>query len=179
MKKFVEFAGIDGSGKTTLAQAVAEKVGGVYYKCPPESLRGVRAYFDEQSPQARFHYYLAGNYVAADEIRKLAKVQPVMCDCYLGNTIAAHSVMLDRELCVPGDILLPNHIVFTTAPMKVIDGRLKTRPTRTKYEALKHLEPFNEALSRFFSGMPQVLRVDTSKLSIDESVNLILDHFRL
>jgi len=172
-KKFIAFEGIDGSGKTLLAQMIAEKVQGVYYKCPPEALKPARKAADEGSPWARFYFYLSGNCMASDEIKEILKTKSVICDFYVYSTIAFHSVLLERDVSFPGDIKLPDNIVYTTAPFPLIEKRLSERPIRTKYEQMPFLKQVAKKYDQLFEGMHHVIKIDTSQ-PIEKSIEQIL-----
>ena len=65
----VVIEGLDGTGKSTAAKKLAERLGATYYTTPPQSMAKIRRCFDSFSgtPIARA-FYMASNYIAADEM---------------------------------------------------------------------------------------------------------------
>lgn len=87
--------GIDAVGKTTLAKLTAEKIGGVYYRTPPDCFKercqamdGRGVIYDE----ARFFLYLESVLFASEKIQQLAKDngQPAIIDRWIWTTLAYH-----------------------------------------------------------------------------------------
>jgi len=80
--------GLDGVGKTTVASALAAKVGAVNFRTPPEYLEALRAVFrhlPEPEPRA---FYCAANYIAAPHLVQAAKYSPVILDRWFCSTCA-------------------------------------------------------------------------------------------
>lgn len=98
-----------GSGKTTLAKMLAEKLGGVYYNTPP-SFREMRPLVDKTlSLKARYYFYLSLNLQASAEIAELLEEKPVICDKYIWTTFCYHkSLGLDLSCFPQIDILMPD-----------------------------------------------------------------------
>ncbi|XP_018334940.1 UMP-CMP kinase 2, mitochondrial-like [Agrilus planipennis] len=76
--------GLDGSGKTTITYKLAEKIKAALYRTPPLCTDGLRGSFDDCKPLRRV-FYAMGNYIAAEEIKKLLEEKPVVLDRYLTN----------------------------------------------------------------------------------------------
>lgn len=98
LPRVISCEGLDGSGKSTVAQHVAEKMGGRYFYCTEDNpIADYREDFDKLSPLARFSYYFAlsyFNYRRVEELKKKNKL--ILCDRTVVSTIVYH-----RELGVP------------------------------------------------------------------------------
>ncbi|MCQ2079182.1 MAG: dTMP kinase [archaeon] len=97
--KFIVLEGIDGSGKTTLAHAIAEAVGGADLTFEPtrgaigSALR--EGSFGDIPPAAEALLFAADRAIHTEEIRKtLDTGRWVICDRYLGSTVAYQSASL-------------------------------------------------------------------------------------
>ncbi len=171
--KFVLFEGVDGTGKTTLAKLCADKTGSAYYANPPACMAGARMIFNGSAPMARYHYYMAGNYLAGVEISQLLETQDVFCDRYVFSTLAAHSVLLNRDLPLPGDLLMPDRVVYLVASFEVIEARLRER-NNGEVKKLDFLRKVSQKFDEMFAHVPGLLKIDTSAQSIDAEVDMIL-----
>jgi len=126
MKKwFASIEGLDGSGKSTVAKLLAEQMGAVLYKCPPDPFRQFRKTVDEQvgDPVVKFFFYLAGNFQAANEIRRMLEEHPVVCDRYIDSTLAFHraqGVQTDILVGDLGKILLMPDLRFFVACSRAV-----------------------------------------------------------
>jgi deoxyguanosine kinase len=176
--RFILFEGVDGSGKTSLAKLLAADLGGQYYHSPPQCLEPLRAYANSATPQVRYRYYLLGNYITSHELSKLLESFDVVVDKYLYSTIAFHQVLLKQKLELPQDILLPDHIFFTTASKTTIEARLGKREQITAYEGLNFLTEVDEAYKKLFQSNPKVTIIDTSGKTTDESFVYLQNIFK-
>src|SRR3989344_1902399 len=99
--KFIVIEGIDGSGKTTQAQLVAEKLGAVYTKEPTtgpigQFIREGIAGAGNLPPAALQHLLSADRAVHEEEVKKLLQQgKTVVSDRYLWSSVAYG--MADRE----------------------------------------------------------------------------------
>jgi thymidylate kinase len=89
---FIVLEGIDGSGKTTLAAVLADKLGGVTYATPPKRYRESRKEIDISSDlQSHYAFYRDAVTEASDEIATmLSACQTVVCDRYWLSTLVYH-----------------------------------------------------------------------------------------
>lgn len=107
--KFIVLEGIMGSGKTTLAKMLAERLNGVYYNTPA-SFREIRPMADEGlSIKARYYFYLSLNSQTSLEVGELLKEKTVICDKYIWSTFCYHKTFGLNLSCFPQlDILMPD-----------------------------------------------------------------------
>ena len=89
---FLVLEGIDGSGKSDVAQKLADKLGGIVYATPPEKYRKLRKSIDSQGDlQRHYDFYREAITLASEEIRALiSSGNTVICDRYWFSTIAYH-----------------------------------------------------------------------------------------
>jgi len=130
--RFIALEGLDGSGKSTVAAAVAAHLGAALMTTPGELLRGVRPRILQglTSPVARQAFYLATVEQASQEVRGLlARGRSVVLDRYLLSTMvyaiqrgaALRWPELERRL-LPADVT-----VFLDLPLAVRRARLALR----------------------------------------------------
>lgn len=94
--RFIVIEGIDGSGKTTLANRIAEAVGGADITFEPTKSKLGSALrsgsFGEIPPAAEALLFAADRAIHTEEIKKaLDSGRWVICDRYLGSTVAYQS----------------------------------------------------------------------------------------
>ncbi|MFH1178417.1 MAG: hypothetical protein V1711_01695 [bacterium] len=176
--KFILFEGTDASGKTSLAKNMAHCIGGVYYYNPPEIIRSLRSYADGSTPAIRFQYYLLGNYIASEEIKKLLKSTHVVCDWYIYSTVAYHSVLLNTTLEVPR-LLLPDNIVFVSANWDEIEKRLRDREIISKYEEIQFLKKVYGQYECLFTSVSNVIKIDSTNKDPKKVVEKLIKHLKI
>jgi thymidylate kinase len=94
--------GLDGVGKSTIVKLLAKKLNGIDIQTPPKNMRNFRNYFDEKGGDERLGYYMVGNFLAGEEMRKFcddnndnAKDKFIICDRYYAST---RSYILGKNL---------------------------------------------------------------------------------
>lgn len=130
---FIVFEGLDGSGKTTVANLTAKALGADLMTTPSPKLRGLReeiidAYADSQ--EAAQLFYLSTVFAASREIeRYLAAGRSVVLDRYFLST-QAYAELRGSELRLDGlaELLLPADLtVFLDAPLATRRKRIEAR----------------------------------------------------
>jgi len=99
--RFIVLERISGSGKSTIAKILAERMGAFLYKAPmPEVFAGIRESVDREACiEARYLFYLAVCYQASKEISELLKKADVVSDRYVLTTFCYFRA-LSCSLCV-------------------------------------------------------------------------------
>lgn len=172
---FIVVEGIDGTGKTSVAKELAQRLNGKYYTCPPKIILPFRKIADKSPYKLRYIYYLLGNYIAQLEIKSLLKHTTVVCDWYIFSTVAYHSVLLKRQLRIP-NIFMPSMVVYLGASISQISSRLAKRATNSKFENLDFLEKVKLRYEELISGQNNVIKVDTTDKTVEVSVKQILEN---
>jgi dTMP kinase len=138
---FITLEGLSGSGKTTLATLLAKRLGGQYYKTPPEMFLPIRDCIEANAtPLARYLYYYAGIAQASAEIEILLKTRTVVCDKYLATVLAYSRAFGANFASATADLVVaPSASFFLDLPdelrMERITGRERiTRTHRTFLE---------------------------------------------
>ncbi len=150
MSKFIVFEGIDGSGKSTAANTLAEISEDIFITWEPTDSQVGRlankvAYRDA-SPYLELFLYLADRAEHTGEIKcELAKGHNVLCDRYWGSTAAyqaAHGVMsLDYLVNIQKPFVLEADItVLFDLDVEVALERISGRDDTSKYERKDFLE---------------------------------------
>lgn len=128
---FIVIEGIDGTGKTTIAQLVAQQLHGAYFKTPVNFSRELRQKIDSLQPNPRFWHYHANLSQASKYIRALRKEQPVVCDRYYLSTFLYHQALgveTHKLTCFPPPHLeMPNITVYLWAEEHLLVERLTQR----------------------------------------------------
>jgi dTMP kinase len=174
--------GIDGAGKTTVARRLAVALRAKYLSTPPPPLDSIRKYFDKQtSVETRFLFYLCSVAFASDIIRRELVKRDVVCDRYLGSTLAYHRalgmrVRWDaRELSVVRpDFAFFLHVSDERERMRRIKGRGKI----TRGDRLVENSDLRERLIREYNKF-RWYKIDTSNRSVEEVVAVIRSRLSL
>ena len=82
--------GIDGTGKTTVANIVAEMLGGAYIPTPAKEMREIRKHFNKGDPTAKYLFYLASLVDLTPYLFERLLQGYVVVDRYLATTICYH-----------------------------------------------------------------------------------------
>ena len=100
--RFVAIEDLDAVGKTTLAKLTAQKIGGVYYRTPPELFLDECTQIDKNGvnfDEKRFAFFVKTVVYASSEIKKLtAENRIVIVDRWIWTTFAYHFAA-NRLLC--------------------------------------------------------------------------------
>jgi dTMP kinase len=129
--------GLSGSGKTTVANLLAQQMAGSYYKTPAPIFEPIRTIIDRKaSAFARHLYYYAGIAQASAEISVILDQHPVVCDKYLATMIAySRAAGVTVETPPLGLILEPDFTFLLDVPEEVRLSRLAARGHISKTHA--------------------------------------------
>jgi UMP-CMP kinase 2 len=129
--RIIAVEGLDGSGKSTIVTLLAQSLGAVVIRNPPESFAAERWRADAFEPDARRRWYLRGNRVAMEEARAIAEAgTPVVLDRSVASTVcfgAAERAMIARREDVPADFPRPDFIVLLVLPEEIRRARRRSR----------------------------------------------------
>lgn len=91
---FIVLEGVSGTGKSTLARALAERLGATSLHTLPTPHTGWSALINERlRALPQFAFYLSGLLHAADLIRLARTVRPVVADRYASSVVACHAAV--------------------------------------------------------------------------------------
>jgi len=127
---FITIEGVDGSGKTTVAELLSADGSFQYYQCPGGPFAELRKEIDlHAAPLERYCFYRVANQSDSKQITHLLTNGPVVCDRYVASTAAYHIAMDPRiELIHDETGLLKPHFTFLLSVCpEVRDRRLLQR----------------------------------------------------
>jgi len=171
---FIAIEGCDGSGKSTVARLLAQRIGGSYEKTPPDDYAGMRPFYEatDRAPEARFMFYLGADWDAWKRLQGLLHERPVVIDRYTLSTRIYHEVLTGRALSEQMRTLAPPEpdiTIILTASVGTVAQRL-TMKTGAFDALLEHNELFQqEVRSRYEHAVGY--KVKTDDLSIDQVVD--------
>ena len=175
---FVVFTGLDGSGTSTLAQAVA---GNSLLISTPGPCYGERNSIDGQvraiSPLAHYYYYLSSVVFASDTIRQHGG--DAFCVRYAIDTVVSHQVMglnVDLEsVYETTGILKPDYTFFIYTEESTRQNRLSARNYKSELDCVLDDASVREKFLKSFSKYEnQFIRIDNSG-HLEGSVKKIMD----
>jgi len=172
-KLLIALEAIDGVGKTTVAQILAQLMGAEYVKTPTADIYNQRHYYDQcGDPLVRFMFYLNSNLITSRYIAPILEEKPVVCDRYLVSTIVFHQAMGVDTSIVDVDrlpILKPDFYFCLQAEEKVRLERLHSRGV------LSDTDGQIDLLRRADKLLPQYCTqvIDTTYITAEEVANII------
>lgn len=184
MSQLIAICGVDGVGKTTVAQELACRLGYKYVKTPPSSYQDIRNFYEtlEVSPFSRFCFYLGAVHESSGEIRAtLSNGVGVVADRYIMSLMAYHEVMLRTDLgryIEMADFAAPSANILLTAHVDKIRARILGRAKGFDSNRESDIDFLEEVQERFKVRIPLKHTVDTSDLSIRDVVDQCMDIVR-
>jgi dTMP kinase len=187
-KPFIVLEGADLSGKTTIANLLAQSLDAKLLKSPPSPFEGIKqSVLEDSAPLARFYYFLASNLQISKMANEIIADKQVICDRYLWSTIAYHSAI---ENISPQDLvkfvepllqfmLMPNVVVYLTVNRQSQLSRAKDKTDDRFQLDLLLSDKFQRKLNAAYEKTKNLIKVawlevDTSNLSISETLQEIV-----
>jgi dTMP kinase len=130
------FEGMDGVGKSTVAQKFADQIDAAYLETPGAGVQEIREYVDSQmhDRQTKFLMYLASNSAIADQVEpQLEAGNDIVLDRYYPTTIVYNEAAEEenpekwRELAEEFDFLEPDHIFYLWTDEETRKERMYSR----------------------------------------------------
>lgn len=195
MKKFpfLAFEGLDGAGKTTLAELFAKQQNFNYYGSIPSELISLRKQIAAtNSPISTFHFYSLCNILRSYEYRIKLNDLGVVADRYVFSTLAYHSLLMKQDLSSylhilqsEQEFLLPDVIVYVTASQSTINQRIIQRSEKVPmqwYGDKVSLEyNLDESYKRIFAlvNIP-IIQIDTTNSNPEQAYsNLCCELYKI
>ncbi len=179
---FIALEGVDGSGKTTTAAHLAERLNGVYVKTPSKRFQQIWESFDQplKSNVARFFFYTTSLCETAEEIRRrLNDGLTVVADRWYASTLLYHEQLLGMNLSTTiGELLLP-HPDFTfilQPPLPTILHRLAMRERGHDY-TLEQDPTFIAAIYEKYRAFNGGIHIDPGDQSVNEVVSGLIQTY--
>lgn len=193
---FIVLEGVDGTGKTSVAKSLAQKMNAEYVLTPMPPLDEILVpsattemiklthYINHlNDTHVRFCYYLWAVLHASHRIREILQTHDVICDRYIASTLAYHAA-LDPKLrnfeISKLDILRPDYeFMLTVSDDGERQNRLKKRPDQNRGD------DFIEKDLQFLKTIEQeylhlgIRPIETFGKSIDQVSNLLLSLIRI
>lgn len=186
---FVVFEGLDGAGKTTCAQRLAEHMGAEFITTPPTHVREISKQIIEnyeRCQEARQLFYLSTVFSASDQVKALLSAgQSAVIDRYfLSTQVYAKFRSSNLELDEWHTKLTPASLtVFLDAPLAVRAERIaRRRSDAADAETLR--EAADRRLRQLYMDRARLaiagkwLVLDSATLSVTAIVEEILEALR-
>lgn len=167
---FITIDGVDGVGKTTVAQLLASDGMFHYYKSPAGPFAQLRKEVDNHAtPIERYCFYRTATQYDSDQISQLLKTTPVVCDRYIASTAAYHIAMDARIRVIHGDggLLNPDFAFLLGARSEIRDKRILERAKMLSDAKLEGDSALLDRVAQIFVSFG-LIYIDTSDITAEE-----------
>jgi len=193
--RFIVFEGIDGTGKSTVARLVAERLKEDGKDCiltmePSDSWIGDavrRANENGTDDLAEALLFMADRAEHTKQIENMvSEGKWVVCDRYYASTLAYQTATLGNRLEEPMQwlwninqkiIRIPDVTYYFVLEVEQALERMSDRPGRSKFEKLDFLKQVDENYRKVESMDPSFHRVDAEP-PLEEVLTYVLEHIR-
>jgi dTMP kinase len=180
MARFIVFEGIDGSGKSSVAKAVAsrlEREKAVLTEEPTKTWLGEavrRSHAEKTDPFTEAFLFLADRATHTEALRKwLADGKTVVCDRYFHSTVAYQGAALEGKVDYdPFDWLLDANLKISLQPdivflfkvdPEIALQRVNARGSLSKFEKLDFLRKVASNYDKFPKMFKNIVVIDSNR----------------
>lgn len=190
MKNFIVIEGVDGSGKTTVGESLADRISGEYIFTPSRSYESIRDYINcSASPEARFLYYLSSVIDVSDKISKSGD-KNYICVRYIWSTIIGYAVIGDKDVSDVKRMLKPfepyiirptKNVLLTVSEdeqikrLKLRNGCKHTFSDKLSIESEEFRNKVNRMYHEFAYKNDSWAIIDTTNKSIENVVDEVFE----
>jgi dTMP kinase len=136
---FIVIEGLDGTGKSTIAKALAEAIGAEVLSTPGREFNNIREQIDsiyQDNHQARQLFYMSTVVNISEQVRELiSKGKNVIVDRYWLSTQVYHQWKSENDhfklIEVENKILIPDITLYLHLPLEQRKKRLSERKSNT------------------------------------------------
>lgn len=189
---FVVFEGLDGAGKTTLAELFAKRHNFSYYTSIPPDLISLKEQITQaHSPITTFHFFTLCNIMRNHEYALKLQDSGVVADRYIFSTFAYHSLLMRQDLSEhfrllqsEPNFLLPDVVVYVTASQPVINQRIAHRsqevPIQWYGDQVSLENNVSESYKRIFTLVDiPVLQIDTTNSNPEQAYSTLCNELNI
>ena len=168
------FTGLSGSGKTTVAEALATSIKGDYINTPSVDYKPLKLFFElpERSAKARLLFYVGSLWEIWEDIIERCKVRPVVLDRYTLSTLLYHETLLNEDIFnIYNNAFPPNADITISLDVseKTVLNRLQEKATKSFDNDLENDRVLQRNLAKKFKKYSQYV-INTDLLTIDQVV---------
>lgn len=178
---FIVFEGVDGVGKTTIANLLVEKLNVCYQKTPLPRLKWVANLLDKfHNPEIEAVGYFVLTAFTSLFISRQLKHQHVICDKYILNTIVAQTCLGGKLIKIIEKLrykflLKPDYVFcLTISDQNELIKRLKNRGNFNGND--KQLLPYWRKIQEKYLEFPEIIFINTSNKTPDEILSVVLNY---
>lgn len=167
---FITIDGVDGVGKTTVAQLLASDGAFHYYKSPAGPFAQLRKEVDTHAtPLERYCFYRLATQYDSIQISQLLETSSVVCDRYIASTAAYHIAMDARIRVIHNDagLLKPHFAFLLGARSEVRDKRILERAKMLSDAKLEGDSALLDRVADIFVSFG-LIYIDTSDITAEE-----------
>lgn len=187
MNSFIVLEGVDGTGKTTVGERLAQELGATYLCTPGEVYRPSRKQVDRSaSPEAKLLFYLSSVFDASHQATLLRGTKPVICDRYVWSSLVPHAAYYGYNVeeleqtwnPILSGLTVPSQTVLLRVNEEEQMKRLSVRQEMTASDAYCQKESLRKRARQFFDYIAERdgwVIVNTDNKGIDAVVNEVLE----